>query len=130
MSITNALIPMVVEQSSRGERSYDLFSRLLKERVIFVTGTIEEHMAQLICAQLVFLEAENPNKDIHMYISSGGGSVTAGLSIFDTMNFIKPDVSTMVMGQAASMGSFLAMSGAEGKRYVLPESRTMIHRVS
>lgn len=130
MNEANALIPMVVEQSARGERSYDLFSRLLKERIIFVTGAIEPNMAQLICAQLVFLESENPDKDIMLYISSPGGQVDAGLAIYDTMNYIKPDVSTLVMGTAASMGSFLAMAGAQGKRFVLPESRTMLHRVS
>lgn len=126
----SGLVPMVVEQSSRGERAYDIYSRLLKERVIFMVGPVEDHMANLIVAQMLFLEAENPDKDIHLYINSPGGSVTAGMAIYDTMQFIKPDVSTMVLGQAASMGSFLAMAGAKGKRFLLPESRTMIHRVS
>ena len=126
----SALIPMVVEQSARGERSWDIFSRLLKERVIFITGAIDETVSSVVCAQLVYLESENPDKDINLYIASPGGSVLAGLAIYDTMNFIKPDVTTLVMGQAASMGSFLAMSGAKGKRFVLPESRTMVHRVS
>ena len=126
----SGLVPMVVEQSSRGERAYDIYSRLLKERVIFMVGPVEDHMANLIVAQMLFLEAENPEKDIHLYINSPGGSVTAGMAIYDTMQFIKPDVSTMVLGQAASMGSFLAMAGAKGKRFLLPESRTMIHRVS
>ena len=126
----SGLVPMVVEQSSRGERAYDIYSRLLKERVIFMVGPVEDHMAKLIVAQMLFLEAENPEKDIHLYINSPGGSVTAGMAIYDTMQFIKPDVSTMVLGQAASMGSFLAMAGAKGKRFLLPESRTMIHRVS
>jgi ATP-dependent Clp protease protease subunit len=121
---------MVVEQTARGERSYDIYSRLLKERVIFAVGAVEDYMANLIVAQLLFLESENPDKDIHLYINSPGGSVTAGLSIYDTMQFIKPDVSTYVMGQAASMGSLLAQAGAPGKRFVLPNSRTMIHRVS
>ena len=129
-TVNSALVPMVVEQSSRGERAYDIYSRLLKERVIFLVGPVETHMANLIVAQLLFLEAENPDKDIHLYINSPGGSVTAGMAIYDTMQFIKPDVSTMVLGQAASMGSFLAMAGAKGKRFVLPESRTMVHRVS
>src|SRR6056300_635028 len=128
--VNSGLVPMVVEQSSRGERAYDIYSRLLKERVIFLVGPVETHMANLIVAQLLFLEAENPDKDIHLYINSPGGSVTAGMAIYDTMQFIKPDVSTMVLGQAASMGSFLAMAGAKGKRFLLPESRTMIHRVS
>ncbi|NRP09957.1 MULTISPECIES: ATP-dependent Clp protease proteolytic subunit [unclassified Marinobacterium] len=126
----SGLVPMVVEQSSRGERAYDIYSRLLKERVIFMVGPVEDHMANLIVAQMLFLEAENPEKDIHLYINSPGGSITAGMAIYDTMQFIKPDVSTMVLGQAASMGSFLAMAGAKGKRFLLPESRTMIHRVS
>jgi len=129
-AVNSGLVPMVVEQSSRGERAYDIYSRLLKERVIFLVGPVETHMANLIVAQLLFLEAENPDKDIHLYINSPGGSVSAGLAIFDTMQFIKPDVSTMVLGQAASMGSFLAMAGTKGKRFLLPESRTMIHRVS
>jgi ATP-dependent Clp protease protease subunit len=121
---------MVVEQSSRGERAYDIYSRLLKERVIFLVGQVEDHMANLIVAQLLFLESENPDKDIHLYINSPGGSVTAGLSIYDTMQFIKPDVSTMCIGQAASMGAFLLAAGAEGKRFCLPNSRTMIHQPS
>ena len=124
------LIPMVVEQTARGERSYDIYSRLLKERVIFVVGPVEDHMANLIVAQLLFLESENPDKDIHLYINSPGGSVTAGLSVYDTMQFIKPDVSTMCVGQAASMGAFLLCGGAKGKRYCLPNARTMIHQPS
>ncbi|MGM0516815.1 MAG: ATP-dependent Clp endopeptidase proteolytic subunit ClpP [Pseudomonadota bacterium] len=124
----NALVPMVVEQSSRGERAYDIFSRLLKERVVFVVGPIEDQMANLIVAQLLFLESENPDKDIHLYINSPGGVVTAGMAIYDTMQFIKPDVSTLCIGQAASMGSFLLAGGAEGKRYALPNSRIMIHQ--
>lgn len=126
----SGLVPMVVEQSSRGERAYDIYSRLLKERVVFLVGQVEDYMANLIVAQLLFLESENPDKDIHLYINSPGGSVTAGLSIYDTMQFIKPDVSTMCIGQAASMGAFLLASGAEGKRYCLPNSRTMIHQPS
>jgi ATP-dependent Clp protease protease subunit len=125
-----ALIPMVVEQTGRGERSYDLYSRLLKERVIFMNGEVEDHMAQIICAQMLFLESENANQDISLYINSPGGAVTAGLAIYDTMQYIRPDVTTIVMGQACSMGSFLAQAGAPGKRFVLPRSRTMIHRVS
>ena len=124
----NALVPMVVEQTARGERSYDIYSRLLKERVIFIVGEIEDHMANLVVAQLLFLESENPDKDIHLYINSPGGSVTAGLSIYDTMQFIKSDVSTMCMGQAASMGAFLLTAGEKGKRYCLPNSRVMIHQ--
>ena len=124
------LVPMVVEQTSRGERSYDIYSRLLKERVIFMVGQVEDHMANLIVAQMLFLESENPDKDIHLYINSPGGSVTAGLSIYDTMQFIKPDVSTMCLGQAASMGAFLLCGGAKGKRYALPNARTMIHQPS
>ena len=124
------LVPMVVEQTSRGERSFDIYSRLLKERVIFVVGPVEDHMANLIVAQLLFLESENPDKDIHLYINSPGGSVTAGLSVYDTMQFIKPDVSTMCLGQAASMGAFLLGGGAKGKRYCLPNARTMIHQPS
>ena len=124
----NALVPMVVEQSARGERSYDIYSRLLKERVIFIVGEIEDHMANLVVAQLLFLESENPDKDIHLYINSPGGSVTAGLSIYDTMQFIKSDVSTMCMGQAASMGAFLLTAGKKGKRYCLPNARVMIHQ--
>ncbi|MBS98521.1 MAG: ATP-dependent Clp endopeptidase, proteolytic subunit ClpP [Oceanospirillaceae bacterium] len=127
--ITNSgMVPMVVEQSSRGERAYDIYSRLLKERVIFMVGQVEDHMANLIVAQLLFLEAENPDKDIHLYINSPGGSVTAGLAIYDTMQFIKPDVSTMCVGQAASMGALLLTGGAPGKRYSLPNSRMMIHQ--
>lgn len=124
------LVPIVVEQTARGERSYDIYSRLLKERVIFCVGPIEDHMANLIVAQLLFLESENPDKDIHLYINSPGGSVTAGLSIYDTMQFIKPDVSTMCIGQAASMGAFLLSGGAKGKRIILPNARTMIHQPS
>lgn len=124
------LVPMVVDQSANGERSYDIFSRLLKERVIFLTGEVNDYQADLLCAQLLFLEAENPDKDIHFYINSPGGAVTSGLAIYDTMQFIKPDVSTTVIGQACSMGSFLSQAGASGKRYVLPNSRTMVHRVS
>ena len=124
----DALVPMVVEQTSRGERSYDIYSRLLKERVIFLTGQVEDHMANLVVAQLLFLESENPDKDIFLYINSPGGSVTAGMSIYDTMQFIKPNVSTVCMGQACSMGAFLLAGGAEGKRYVLPNSRVMIHQ--
>jgi ATP-dependent Clp protease protease subunit len=128
--LLDALIPMVVEQTSRGERSYDIYSRLLKERVIFMVGQVEDHMANLVVAQLLFLESENPDKDIHLYINSPGGSVTAGLSIYDTMQFIKPDVSTMCIGQAASMGALLLAGGATGKRYALPNSRMMIHQPS
>jgi len=124
------LVPMVIEQTSRGERSFDIYSRLLKERVIFIVGAIEDHMANLIVAQLLFLESENPDKDVHLYINSTGGSVTAGLSIYDTMRFIKPDVSTMCIVQAASMGAFLLSGGAKGKRYILPNARTMIHQPS
>lgn len=124
------LVPIVVEQESRGERSYDIYSRLLKDRIIMLNSVVEDNMANLIVAQMLFLEAENPDKDISLYINSPGGSVTSGLAIYDTMQFIKPDVKTIVMGQAASMGSFLAQAGAAGKRLVLPESRTMIHRVS
>lgn len=124
------LIPMVVEQTARGERSYDIYSRLLKERVVFVVGPVEDHMANLIVAQLLFLESENPDKDIHLYINSPGGSVTAGMSIYDTIQFVKPDVSTMCIGQAASMGAFLLCGGAKGKRFMLPNARTMIHQPS
>jgi ATP-dependent Clp protease protease subunit len=124
------LVPMVVEQTSRGERSYDIYSRLLKERVIFCVGQVEDHMANLIVAQLLFLESENPDKDIHLYINSPGGAVTAGLAIYDTMQFIKPDVSTMCMGQACSMGAFLLAGGAAGKRRCVPNARTMIHQPS
>ncbi|SPY29443.1 ATP-dependent Clp protease proteolytic subunit precursor [Photobacterium damselae] len=126
--ILDALVPMVVEQTSRGERSYDIYSRLLKERVIFLTGQVEDHMANLVVAQLLFLESENPDKDIYLYINSPGGSVTAGMSIYDTMQFIKPNVSTVCMGQACSMGAFLLAGGAKGKRYCLPNSRVMIHQ--
>jgi len=122
------LVPMVVEQSARGERSYDIYSRLLKERVIFLVGQVEDHMANLVVAQMLFLESENPDKDIHLYINSPGGSVTAGMSIYDTMQFIKPDVSTMCIGQAASMGALLLTGGAAGKRFALPHSRMMIHQ--
>jgi len=122
------LVPMVIEQSARGERAYDIYSRLLKERVIFMVGQVEDYMANLIVAQLLFLEAENPDKDIHLYINSPGGSVTAGMSIYDTMQFIKPDVSTICIGQACSMGALLLAGGAAGKRYCLPHSRMMIHQ--
>ncbi|MGQ7249620.1 ATP-dependent Clp endopeptidase proteolytic subunit ClpP [Halomonas sp. V046] len=122
------LVPMVVEQSARGERAYDIYSRLLKERVIFLVGPVEDYMANLLVAQLLFLESENPDKDIHLYINSPGGSVTAGMSIYDTMQFIKPDVSTVCIGQAASMGALLLAGGAAGKRYCLPNSRMMIHQ--
>ena len=125
----NQLVPMVVEQTPRGERAYDIYSRLLKERVIFLTGPVEDYGANLIVAQLLFLEAENPDKDIHLYINSPCGSVTAGLSIYDTMQFIKPDVSTLCIGQAASMGAVLLSGGAAGKRQALPNSRVMIHQV-
>jgi len=122
------LVPMVIEQSARGERAYDIYSRLLKERVIFLIGPVEDYMANLVAAQLLFLEAENPDKDIHLYINSPGGSVTAGMSIYDTMQFIKPDVSTICIGQACSMGAFLLAGGAAGKRHCLPNSRMMIHQ--
>jgi ATP-dependent Clp protease protease subunit len=122
------LVPMVVEQSSRGERAYDIYSRLLKERVIFIVGGIEDHMANLVVAQLLFLESENPDKDINLYINSPGGVVTAGMAIYDTMQYIRCDVSTMCVGQAASMGALLLASGTEGKRYCLPHSRVMIHQ--
>jgi ATP-dependent Clp protease, protease subunit len=125
-----SLIPMVVESTSKGERAYDIYSRLLKERIIMLNGPVEDHMSNVIVAQLLFLESENPNKDISLFINSPGGMVTAGLAIYDTMQFIACDVATYVMGQAASMGSFLAQAGAPGKRFVLPEARTMIHRVS
>ncbi len=128
-NITNlGLIPMVVEQTARGERSYDIYSRLLKERVIFIVGPVEDHMANLIVAQLLFLESENPDKDIHLYINSPGGSVTAGMAIYDTMQFIRPHVTTMCIGQAASMGAVLLAGGENGKRYCLPHSRVMIHQ--
>ena len=126
--IMNQLVPMVVEQTSRGERSYDIYSRLLKERIIFLVGQVEDHMANLVVAQMLFLESENPDKDIYLYINSPGGSVTAGLSIYDTMQFIKPDVSTLCIGQAASMGALLLAGGQAGKRYALPHARTMIHQ--
>jgi len=129
-SINAGLVPVVIEQTARGERSFDIYSRLLKERIIFMVGQVEDHMANLVVAQLLFLEAENPDKDIHLYINSPGGSVTAGLSIYDTMQFIKPDVSTMCIGQAASMGAFLLTAGAKGKRFCLPNARTMIHQPS
>lgn len=127
-STSMTLVPMVVEQSARGERAYDIYSRLLKERVIFMVGQVEDHMANLIVAQLLFLESENPDKDIHLYINSPGGSVTAGLAIYDTMQYIKCDVSTMCIGQAASMGALLLAGGSAGKRYALPHSRVMIHQ--
>ena len=127
--ITNQLVPMVIEQTPRGERAYDIYSRLLKERVIFMTGPVEDIGANLVVAQLLFLEADNPDKDIHLYINSPGGSVTAGLSIYDTMQFVKPDVSTLCLGQAASMGAVLLAGGAKGKRQALPNSRMMIHQV-
>ena len=126
--IMSQLVPMVVEQTSRGERSYDIYSRLLKERIIFLVGQVEDHMANLVVAQMLFLESENPDKDIYLYINSPGGSVTAGLSIYDTMQFIKPDVSTLCIGQAASMGALLLAGGQAGKRYALPHARTMIHQ--
>ncbi|KDN12805.1 MAG: ATP-dependent Clp endopeptidase proteolytic subunit ClpP [Snodgrassella sp.] len=122
------LVPMVVEQSGRGERAYDIYSRLLKERIIFMVGPVTDETANLVVAQLLFLESENPDKDISLYINSPGGSVTAGMSIFDTMNFIKPDVATLCLGQAASMGAFLLSAGAKGKRFALPNSRVMIHQ--
>jgi ATP-dependent Clp protease protease subunit len=128
LQISNTLVPMVVEQTSRGERSYDIYSRLLKERVIFLVGEVEDHMANLVVAQLLFLESENPDKDINMYINSPGGAVTAGLAIYDTMQFIKPKVSTLCIGQAASMGALLLCAGATGKRSALPNSRIMIHQ--
>jgi ATP-dependent Clp protease, protease subunit len=129
MDVKNiGLVPMVIEQSARGERAYDIYSRLLKERVIFVVGPVEDHMANLIVAQLLFLESENPDKDIHLYINSPGGSVTAGMAIYDTMQFIKSSVSTMCIGQAASMGAVLLAGGEKGKRYCLPHSRVMIHQ--
>ncbi len=125
---TGGLVPMVIEQSARGERAYDIYSRLLKERVIFLVGPVEDYMANLVVAQLLFLEAENPDKDIQLYINSPGGSVTAGMSIYDTMQFIKPDVSTLCIGQACSMGALLLAGGAAGKRFCLPHSRMMIHQ--
>lgn len=127
-NIHSTLIPMVIEQTARGERSYDIYSRLLKERVIFLTGQVEDHMANVIVAQLLFLESENPDKDISIYINSPGGAVTAGMAIYDTMQFIKPQVSTLCIGQACSMGAFLLAGGASGKRYCLPHARVMIHQ--
>jgi ATP-dependent Clp protease, protease subunit len=129
-TVTNTLIPMVIEQTSRGERSFDIYSRLLKERIIFLTGPVEDHMASVICAQLLFLESENPDKEVFMYINSPGGVVTAGLSIYDTMQYIRPKVATLCMGQAASMGSLLLAAGEPGMRYSLPNSRIMIHQPS
>ncbi|AOM41148.1 ATP-dependent Clp endopeptidase proteolytic subunit ClpP [Xenorhabdus hominickii] len=123
-----SLVPMVVEQTARGERAFDIYSRLLKDRIIFLTGPVEDHMANLIVAQMLFLEAENPEKDINLYINSPGGVITAGMSIYDTMQFIKPDVSTICMGQACSMGAFLLTAGTKGKRFCLPNSRVMIHQ--
>jgi len=128
MITSSGLVPMVIEQTARGERSFDIYSRLLKERVIFLVGPVEDHMANLVVAQLLFLESENPDKDIHLYINSPGGSVSAGMSIYDTMQFVKPDVATLCIGQAASMGAFLLAGGAEGKRACLPHSRIMIHQ--
>jgi ATP-dependent Clp protease protease subunit len=124
------MVPIVIEQSGRGERAYDIYSRLLRERIVFLVGPVNDQSANLVCAQLLFLESENPDKDIFLYINSPGGSVSAGLSVFDTMNFIKPDVSTLCMGMAASMGSFLLMAGAKGKRLALPNSKIMIHQPS
>lgn len=126
--VMNTLVPMVVEQTNRGERAYDIYSRLLKERIIFLTGPVNDHVSALICAQLLFLESENPTKDISFYINSPGGVVTSGMSIYDTMQYIKPDVSTVCVGQAASMGSLLLCAGAPGKRYSLPNSRVMVHQ--
>lgn len=126
--MASTLVPMVIEQTARGERSFDIYSRLLKERVIFLTGEVEDHMADLIVAQLLFLESDNPDKDIYLYINSPGGVVSAGLAIYDTMQYIKPDVCTLCMGQACSMGSFLLAGGAQGKRFALPHSRIMIHQ--
>ena len=128
MEAAGGLVPIVIEQTARGERSFDIYSRLLKERVIFLVGQVEDYMANLVVAQLLFLESENPDKDIHLYINSPGGSVTAGMSIYDTMQFIKPDVSTLCIGQAASMGALLLTGGAKNKRYCLPHSRMMIHQ--
>ena len=127
-NITNNLVPMVVEQTPRGERAFDIYSRLLKERIIFLVGPVDDHTANLVVAQLLFLESENPTKDISLYINSPGGSVTAGLSIYDTMQFVKPDISTLCIGQAASMGAILLSGGAKKKRYALPNSRVMIHQ--
>ena len=129
-NLTNNLIPMVVEQSSRGERAYDIYSRLLKERIIFLTGPIDDNVASLVCAQLLFLESENPKKEISLYINSPGGLVTAGLGVYDTMQYIKPSVSTLCIGQASSMGSFLLAAGEKGKRFSLPNSRIMVHQPS
>lgn len=129
-TIMNNLVPMVVEQTARGERSFDIFSRLLKERIIFLNGPIDDVVSSLVCAQLLFLESENPDKDINLYINSPGGVVSSGLAIFDTMNYIRPDISTLCCGQAASMGSFLLMSGTKGKRYCLPNARVMLHQPS
>ena len=129
-SLVSQLVPMVVEQTSRGERSYDIYSRLLKDRVVFLVGQVEDQIANLVVAQLLFLESENPDKDIHFYINSPGGVVTAGLSVYDTMQFIKSDVSTICLGQAASMGALMLAGGAAGKRYCLPNSRVMIHQIS
>ena len=126
--VINQLVPMVVEQTPRGERAFDIYSRLLKERVIFITGAVEDHMANLIVAQLLFLDADNPDKDINLYINSPGGSVTAGMSIYDTMSYIKPDISTLCIGQASSMGAVLLTGGTKGKRFALPNSRIMIHQ--
>ena len=126
----NTLVPMVVETTNRGERAYDIYSRLLKERIIFLTGGVEDHMSSLVCAQLLYLESENPTKDIAIYINSPGGIVTSGLAIYDTMNYIRPDVSTVCIGQAASMGSLLLCAGAAGKRYALPNARIMVHQPS
>ncbi len=128
ITAAGGLVPIVVEQSARGERAYDIYSRLLKDRVLFIVGQVEDYMANLVVAQLLFLESENPEKDIHLYINSPGGSVTAGMAIYDTMQFIKPDVSTLCIGQAASMGALLLAGGATGKRYCLPHSRMMIHQ--
>lgn len=130
IDVMSNLVPMVVETTNRGERAYDIYSRLLKERIIFITGQVEDHMASLICAQLLFLESENPEKDISIYINSPGGVVTSGLSIYDTMQYIRPDVSTVCLGQACSMGSLLLAAGAPGKRYALPNSRIMVHQPS
>lgn len=128
LTLTGGLVPIVIEQTARGERAYDIYSRLLKERVIFIVGPVEDYMANLVVAQLLFLESENPNKDIHLYINSPGGTVSAGLAIYDTMQYITPDVSTLCVGQAASMGAILLTGGAQGKRYCLPHSRVMIHQ--
>jgi ATP-dependent Clp protease protease subunit len=124
------MVPIVIEQSGRGERAYDIYSRLLRERIVFLVGPVDDHTANVVCAQLLFLESENPDKDISLYINSPGGSVSAGLAVFDTMQFVKPDVSTLCLGMAASMGSFLLMAGAKGKRFALPNSKIMIHQPS